>query len=351
MQEKDKKTLRILVPLAAVLLVFVIVLGFFVEEEPEIIVYPASNLSDSIFESQNMHYVENEDFEKKHVFSDLPYSIDTVNADGAVIGTGTAYAANDTYCFFYTEIPKKEKLSDIMREQFSKVLVYGCEEEDVTIEIMASDLGFKNGFSAEYQVEKITVDSENGVKEAHAVAYRLIVEDNDDYKEEHDIGVVVITMQLSNAHLNNAKALLDYNVQTIQYDKKLVEELIEKREKEEEEASKNAFTKDSSGTKNNGVPNSGTSKKPTSEAVGQEAKGFILNKDYEKVTVHVKWTNTEMVPELSLSDVDETFFVEPTVSSGGNAEWELMDVPAGVYLIHIESSGNYGTFTVEVKEN
>lgn len=391
MSKRLKLALCILIPVAIIIAIIYFVLGFYVEEEPEVIVYPESGLSASIFDSQNTQYVPNESFSVAHSFSHMPYTIDTVPADGATIDTGSVYAAGDYY-FFYSEIPKEQTMSECIRTQFSKVLKYDADDSSSTIETVKTGTGFLNGFAIEYHVEHLNVPQAEGAKDAYIIAYRLTISDDDGYPDDYDLIVATATVNLSNATLNACKELLDADVLTIQYDSTLANQLIDEKERADrkaaQEAEENGITEEA--PPESEIPEASIEEMPVDEAAveegtivedtvpdqtedissdppvyasseptvstvsdGSDSKtmGVLLKKDYNDLSIIINWTNAGYTPQLTFSDVNGATEYQAESCSNGSALFHVGSVKAGVYIVNIVNGSQCGTFTSELIEN
>ena len=81
MESRDKTKLIVLISFAVVIAVVVMILGLFEPTEKVEIILPPGNLSMSLFDSQNSKYTQTESFPKQHQFTNIPYTIDTVDTD------------------------------------------------------------------------------------------------------------------------------------------------------------------------------------------------------------------------------------------------------------------------------
>lgn len=381
MEKGTKKILIILGVVAALLSVFIVVLSFFKVEEPEVIVYPESNLSDSIFVSQNSEYTGNDSFAQKYACSYIPYTVDTVVSGGAAIDTGTAFSAGNGYYFFYTEIPKDQETAPVVAEQFSHVLKYEASEEDTYYWLLKEDKGFINGFEANYQVIQVVVDGEDDAlaAEAYILLYRLTIADTDDWEDTHDFVIAVAsTNTITNEILNNCKGLLDADVYTFQYSKTMADDMISTRDRiareeaeeaerqerleAEQQSGQNSVGQDGAQAgdaeltegESNGViveemPNgSTTTKDPLNSSL---TKGVLLQKDYASCQITLTWTNGTVEPDLSLSNADGDITIIPDTIANGSAVFTLTNAKKGVYIITINSSEDCGTLTTTVSGN
>jgi len=192
----------------------VIVLGFFVQSEPEVIIYPKGDLSNSIFVSQNMEYVPNDSFTLTHELTNIPYSFDTIDAQKAVIGNGSIYEIEPYYIYF-SELQKEEVSLDMMEKHLSGVFKYGVSKSDVECKILIKENGYLNGCEVEYLFFRLHVSGEN----AYVASYRLSISEEVDNTVNEDILVGCITRSHTTQDVTNIKSILDLVTHTLQYSK------------------------------------------------------------------------------------------------------------------------------------
>lgn len=344
--KKQKLAVMILAPVIVVLLFIVVILGIFKKPEPVTVEYPHGSLSDSIFASQNMQYVSNEAYSKLHRFDLIPYTIDTVNAECATVGTGSVYVSGNHY-FLYSQVPKEVSTKDILKEQFSQILEYGSSPSQSTVDVLLSERGFIDGFTAEYQLDHMAVSSGNEISDAYIVLYRLEVDDEDELKDDYDIMVAVVTNEFSTEALAGCLHALDLNVYTIQYDSAKAQELLENLEQETEEATE--------------IPEEGATVSDTEMGGGQlvnetvtedfKTMGILLKKNYSNLSIEVQWTNLEAMPSLVFSDVKEEHSFVPTVTEQGKVRFDVGNIEGGVYMVKIKNYADAGSFSSTLIEN
>ena len=376
--DRNAKTKLIVLTILAVLIgIIVLILGLFQKPEVEHIVLPKGGLSKSLFDSQNSKYTASEAFPNQYMCTNIPYTIDTVATDGALVDTGIVYPTESGYYFFYSEVSKTESTSNCVGRQFAKVLNFDFDPSKVLVETMATESGFLNGFGTEYQVVHIKVPGMDGKeKDAYLTTYRFIL----DTSEQYDLILGVATGVLSNDTLVQAKALLDANAITVQFNEKLNRELIEAAEKqlraEQEEAEKaqkeaekaqkaskdsvNTALADTSQNASNTALSPVTDqdeqdkKKPqydsTGTAVGDtKSMGILLKKDYDNLVIKINWTNKTTAPsQITISDAAGTNTYRPDAVADGQATFRLGAANAGVYLVMITGWESCGTFTSEL---
>lgn len=360
MEKKKKRALIIIIIVSAMLFLVILLLNKFKIEQPETVIYPSGNLSDSIFDSQNHEYIPEAAYSLLHEFENLPYTVDTVPGTVAQIGTGCVYNYNDFY-FYYCEVPKDVKMTDAIREQFSQVLEYGADPEVCTMNVLVTEAGFINGFSADYQVSKLSVPV-GGVNreplDAYMVSYRLMVNDGDDFSENHDIIIGVATRTLSTEALAECKQLLDVDVFTIQYNEKKAVALAKEQANigNSSSSTENALSQDivnSMGSTSSDAESGVDSGTLTNADVDKTAKtmGVSVQQDYNDLSVVVEWTNLEASPDIVFSDIREESKFTPSEKGDGRYVFHIGEAKAGVYMLKIKGWENAGSITSVCYEN
>lgn len=379
MKKKERIALCILIPVVAIFGIAAVMLGFYEKAEPEEIVFPDSGLSDSIFDSQNMEYVENENFTNTYMFVNEPYKIDTIQTSSATIDTGCVYDSGDYY-FYYAEVKKTDSTRDVVKEQFSKVLKYDASAKDSTITALNSDSGFINGFSAEYSLYCISVNDTESPQNAYMICYRLIIADSDDFEDHYDLIIGVATRNYTNYALDGAMQLCHTNLLTLQYDKVAALDMIEDKERKAREATEDnepqeeteqtedetEIEGDESGesdsaeeieeetTESDSQVEYADNEPTTSESNDQSANksmGVLLKEDYEDLSVKIIWTEKSKTPTVSFSTVNGSQTYEPDSCGNGQALFHIGKAEAGVYIVNIEKGDGCGTFTAELITN
>lgn len=390
MTKERKSQIIVLAILAVVLGIFILILGLFKKPEIEELIIPEGNLSNSLFDSQNTTYVPNDSFPGKYSCTMIPYTIDTVAGDGAIVDTGIVYPAGNYY-FYFSEVAKEEKTSNCVGRQFAKVLNFNYNPDEVLVETMQTEAGFLNGFGVEYQVVHLRVPGPDGQdRDAYLTTYRLLITAS----ESRDLIIGVATGTLSTDTLKQAKQLLDVVVPTVQFDDKLNKELTEaaeKAEKEAQEAAKKA-EKEAEETKkeqekllmqmNNTYGQTSSANTTQSNTAQVEASGntlsqtpvtdsdrqlvtdegrtatasgdaktmgILLKNDYTNLTINVKWTNLGSSPtSILITDSAGQNTFKPESVGNGTAVFNMGATKAGVYIVKISGYADCGTFTSEL---
>lgn len=361
--------------------------------EERIVDYPVSNLSDSIFDSQNTTYVPNESLPVAHSFSHIPYTIDTVDTNGVIVDTGTIYAINSSQYLFYSEIIKGADISSELAHQFAQVLEYNVSNSDVTYSVIKEETGYINGFSAQYDIIKVSVPSGNEIKSAVIVAYTLLTEDQDDYEMLYDLSVCSVTTVEETEVLEQCKQLALIDIGTIQYSETLKKELIEelnKLQREDSEVEENTETgvadeldEEGSEETDNSAESVGTdveteteedmeeivvsgenqndsesveSQNSDTETVSpddSELKKMALHlkQNYENLSLSITWSNSSQIPSITVTSPSGEHEYNATGVSNGKCQVYIGEAPAGVYVVRIGNYDACGEFSFELQEN
>lgn len=381
MTKTTKILIVVLAILAVVLGVFYIILGNYVQEEEEVIFYPPSGLSDSIFESQNPEYVPNESFPQTVECTYIPYTYDTIAGDGVIIGSAKVFPAGD-YFLYFSEVPNTLRTTEQIRQQFSQVLRYDCPDSASQIRAEAdTERGFIDGFSTEFSVSALSVQMEDAsIGEAHILSYRLQITAEDAYP--YDLIIAVATPQLSNDSLTTCKSVLDALVYTVQYSDDVSEKILKQMDDEAKAAEKaaseaakaaEAQAKAEAEAQENEVANGreadvnpSASIEPDEESNTTESSpgslsdvhtsGIKIDKSYTNAVLVLTWTNPDAEPEIRLTDLDGRVEYEMISKSDGSMTFGLGEVTLDedetpiVLKAEIKHYSECGQFQSEVRE-
>lgn len=365
--KRMKTFLYVAGPIIILLTIFVWVLSFFEEKEPEVIVYPAGVLSDSLFDSQNTSYVETSAYSSTYEFTNIPYTIDTVAVNGAVVDSGCIFpygpvtfgdSAGMVY-YYYAVVPKTEKMSTYVVEQLSQALDFGVSPVDCTIEVCVADQGYINGFDAEYQIYHLNVPTGREYQNLYVLAYRLKVNDDDEIKDDNDIIVSVATTTLSNSALQGCASLLTADLMTVQYDSIKARDLLQEvsnetgTEETESETDVSGSEENSSEEKQQEESRENIQEENTEQSSSENNEttmGILLNQDYSNLTIVVSWTEPSETPTISIETPTASKVFSPDSMEAGKAYFNIGEIKKGVYIARIGNWESCGTFTSELIE-
>ena len=143
---------------AAGLFIFYLVLSNVNKQIPRPLEFPASNLSQSIFDSQNIKYSPNAAYTNRHYFYYSPYSVDIADAESAKVSdTGIVYKISDTMYFYITEFETGTNMESVIRNELPKAIMIDSNAEMTAIDNYVYDEGYLNGFKADYYIDCMTV--------------------------------------------------------------------------------------------------------------------------------------------------------------------------------------------------
>lgn len=346
MSEKVKRTLILLGGIAVFLAIFIVILGFYKEDEPEELVYPHHILTDSIFDSQNTVYSSYEKYTVAYPYSYCPYTVDTVDASGAVVEDASIFEVASEYYLVYQDVLKTADTVNELARVFSKVLLYDVALSDVQYYVLEQDTGFVNGFTAEYTLFKISVSNNSGTPyEAYGISYRFIVESSSDWIPKYDMVMAAIsTDALSSAMLSMCESLMELDVYTIQYNSSMESTLLTDQRKKEEEVNA-AYDQQNTKTESENIDEPSDDDTPVDDV---QTKGILLESDFQAVDISVYWENTDVIPSVEMESPDGQNIYEPMVLEGGRAVFHLENAAQGVYVVTITGGSNGGTYTTSI---
>ena len=212
--------------LAAVCLLLYVVLLFFDKPVQVELRVPASGLTQTLFDSQNMEYKALSGFPIKHTFTSMPFTIDTLEGQSAKVGNGMVYNSGD-YFLFYSEMTDAEQVVDVIKEELTDVLLLAGEKERTLVEVKTQERGYVNGCEATYYIALVTAYRGEESATASLCVYSLKVNE-DIYKSDKVLLVgCMSTAPLSQETYDGIQQLSYMNITTLQFKKDLVKELEE----------------------------------------------------------------------------------------------------------------------------
>ncbi len=350
MGKKSKIILVIAVPLVIILFVLYLVLNMLYVPEEVPLVYPESGLSDSLFVSQNNEYTENENLPNSHSFKTVPYKIDMFTGVGAEVGSGTVYSAefsDGVYCYL-AEYSDEYSLKKIIGEQFPKAILIDYIESMTSVTTIVSEYGYINGFTANYQVEQISVSNGNQRSMSCLIGYALDLDG--DYEGQNLFISVGTTVQSSEA-FSICKEVLDTLMTTIRYDNVLKEEqsraaklaaqeMEDIDEDENEEGDEADYSQEmdiEDGIYTEDIDASNVTQLPVS-----------IRDNCDVATVTVTWTNPTDYAVLELFFPGGGTFCEPTMQDSTSATFTMKNVEAGTFMLHVKNYLDCGTISIDV---
>lgn len=323
--------------------VFVLLLGLFFlvnvvyEPEPEKLVFPEGELSDSIFEGQNNVYTANESLSQTHTFSTVPYMVDVPESKGATIGSGCVYEIGGDMFVYVTEFDdmtqvgeelrrdKVVQMQDILASQFPSALLINYIPEETLVTAEKSSDGFINGFTAHYLADSIGIT--DGAQLVNSALLGYILDVNVKGFEGKHLYVSVGVKDPTNESLQNSAAVLSAVMHTVRFDDKLEAELREELgiTDEKEVAEENIET---------GAEVTDVAEQTEPEVI---ERSIYNSQDDATFEVNVSWENAneDVILELFLPGGDQ--FCEPLSQSSTAAKFVLANAPSGDYVLRIKN--------------
>lgn len=196
------------------------------------LVFPESGLSDSIFDSQNGSYAENEELPYNRALKYSPYSIDVPSDVSADVEDGTSYTISSSDYAFVTEYAKKDKDNrpTIISKQLGKAYIMDLSLEHCIMEEVASEEGFLNGNAMHYYGYKAQfANKDNAGYIVYIMGYEV------DLTEDMSVYFAISTKTATTEALNIYKKWLDAMAMTLRYDSAVADAIEEQKALEEQE--------------------------------------------------------------------------------------------------------------------
>jgi len=307
--------------------------------KPVPITYPESNLSDDLFVSQNIDYVENENLTETYGFMDVPFVIDLHDGKTADIEEGHLVYTDEGITFFSTQVLKTDNVHDAILNQYPAAVNMHYAKNASYIQTAVTDTGYINGFYATYFIDHLLVST--GVKadatNAYVVGY--IIDPGVEY-DYHIVLSFATTLETGEA-LNVCKELLDLVTVTLRYDDDLDEEQTRAREDALEEALRAA-------NEENIVSYSGTG---LGKSEGSKNVEVIVPSNFNDMAVLVTWTNSCADYELSFTSQTGTKIGKVSTKGTTQALIEVGKVESGIYYLNCSHYSECGDINIKLIEN
>lgn len=392
---------------AAGLFIFYLVLSNVNKQIPRPLEFPASNLSQSIFDSQNIKYSPNAAYTNRHYFYYSPYSVDIADAESAKVSdTGIVYKISDTMYFYITEFETGTNMESVIRNELPKAIMIDSNAEMTAIDNYVYDEGYLNGFKADYYIDCMTVTNGSRTASVYLTGYVMTITDSV-YDHGHKMFLSVVTATSDTNTYASGKQILDSVVATYQTNGdtqarllKEEQERIKAEERRKQEAIENGETyvpstegnisqenlivssDDSTtdfaanansnavsagignsqgvvstensniredayidGTNRNNNAGEGQGDAANASIPQQKTKSMSLPEPYKAVTLFYYYTNTANNVDVVLESPDGQQY-EPTSTAPGTVIFKLNTMDAGKWLIRI--SGDAGNDSMKL---
>lgn len=215
---KGLKILTIIaIPFAIINLILFFIGGMFRPTVVEQVYMPNSELSDSIFDAQNMKYTEISEFSEVYALDTIPFDINLPNGNKAVVGDGTSIIYSG-YTFYFSEGNGKSVAEDKIKNELTNIFSITAKPENTQVELLGADNGFINGCTADYNLYKLTTE-DNLVR--YIALYRVSVNESV-YVTDQDVFIGVVTDIYSSDSLQAITSLAKAVVNTMRFNGKAV---------------------------------------------------------------------------------------------------------------------------------
>jgi len=344
------KRTKIIVGILAIFLILLVALYWLVDAvyvpEKEQIVFPQSELADSVFVAQNNTYVENESLKNTHSFETIPYLVDVPEGNGAKIGTGTVYQVSDSYFVYVSEYTDQYAVQDVIASQFPVALLINYVPESTKITVNSQDSGYINGFKASYVADQLYVTDGVTDKNAIVIGYSLDIPEGT-YYGNHMLIAVCTTNDTTEA-ADACAAILSTVIKTVRYDQALDNELV--RAAEEKKAQEEAALEDA--VNERAIEGEDVAEDdPATTIVGDEiieSVPIVVTDDYETFNLRVDWTQNNPNAILEFFFLDGLTFASPVESSTYGCTFILSNVTSGTYTLRIKNYKECGEITTTI---
>lgn len=218
MTKKQKIMVLTGIPVGVMCLLLYLFLAFFEQEPVTAVAMPKGRLTSSIFDSQNQTYKSEAAFQTKNSFINVPYTIDTIEGQKAVVGNANVYE-HAPYYFYYSELKQGVDLETALKNELTSILVMSADPKQTQVEILHEESGFINGCSAVFYIVKISASDGDMQKSKYMALYRLHLDDSV-YVTEWDMLVGCMSEDYSTEGLLALQTLSYSSIGSLKFDEK-----------------------------------------------------------------------------------------------------------------------------------
>lgn len=308
--------------------------------KPKPIEYPASNLSQDLFVSQNTEYVVNEALADSYSFTDVPYMIDLVTGERADVDGGHLVRVSNDTVIFVSEYPKDEDFNEVILNQYPPVIYLNYAKDTSYTQTVASDSGYFNGYYANYFVNHMLISQGPSVtaQSAYMVGYNITL--GSEYDKNLIVSIATTTDTTEN--LETCKMYVDAFMYTLRYDEELARQIENRKEAELREAERQALLEE-----NNSVSAG------NQNAVTQTSSDSIeitVPKDFTSLQLLVSWSNNMSSVDMDVVDINGNSIVMKKDTLNKLAIIDVGICSAGTYYINCPQMGMLGNINVKMVE-
>lgn len=360
MKNSTKIILAILVFFFLVLFIIVLALSKVEKQQPQEVIYPASSLTQSIFDSQNMVYQNVEELPKEMGFDTIPYTLHVADVPKATVGNGSIYRIDDmSYIYISTFDNTETTASNVIKSELSKALLIDAIDDSCVVQNMAQETGYINGFGAKYYVDVLTASNGFSNAKAYMVVYELFVP-NEEYQTQSILICTAATVESTQAY-EFCKSYCDAIISTCQFNEEKhyqIQDAIraqqdrdmaeDEAQNEQEVSYTNSYEEESEYDDYDPYEEESVDDTERDEEVEKfKEMAVSLNEDYDSLVLYFYWTNSAETLDLTLYTPDKSASYRPSSNSGGTAVFNLGKVSAGKWILDIV--GDYGECSMKLQ--
>lgn len=217
---KIPKSFYLLVACAVVMFLLYFAIVLFKPQTPEVVSFPASNLTASIFDAQNMKYRKVTGMDTKVVLSDTAYTVDAPPGEKAVVD-GAQIVLYEGYYFFYDVRDEGTSMDNRLRATLSSVLSMNSDPLACEVTCLASETGYINGCQGYFYLYKVAAEE----AEQYIALYDLEVYGGRGLPSGKHIVVGTMGSGYSTSTFKTLQGVSESLVYTLRLDEKLADEL------------------------------------------------------------------------------------------------------------------------------
>lgn len=337
---RAKKVLLAISSIMFILMLTVsIVLNYFNRLNPAEVVYPKSELTDSIFDSQNTEYVSDAELPNIQQFDDIAYLYDSPDVNVATIDDGKIYSLSNGSFIYVTSYSKSSSLEGVVAHELGQALLIDLDESQSLMRLLAQDEGFINGFSAKYVVDRLIVTNGKQRMDCNLVGYNLMVPN----ASKNVFICAAYPGQLDTSGFDALKRVCRKVLYTFRYSQERADSIEQRRSNEAREAA------DEQAREANALKEQ-EEREAALKASEPDVKylAATLSQDYANLQLTIYWDGKD-TPEVRIYNPDKTLSFSPSTTGDGEAVFRIGAAQKGTWIVEVTGSG-YGECSMEQAE-
>lgn len=197
-----------------------VVCGYFMPQMEKTVSYPSANLTESIFDAQNMVYSQTSGLDDTYLLPFIPFSVDVPVGTRAFVGDAMVVNSG-SFNFYYNVMDSDTDVVNALKTGYSRIISIDAKTDSCVVSVLSTQKGFINGCEAVFYILAIDIE---GAPTHYISAYALRITESV-FKSDKLIVLACMSTDYSTEGLLNLQAFSEASVKTLQFDRKYANEL------------------------------------------------------------------------------------------------------------------------------